>query len=64
MAITGLWSRWVFVVACVVFELIVIFGLARPQMKPHERAGWAVLWGVATAALAFCFYDLVAKPTL
>jgi hypothetical protein len=64
MAITGLWSVGVFVAACVVFELAVIFGLARPQMKPHERAGWAVLWGGATAALALCFYYLVAQPTL
>jgi hypothetical protein len=64
MAITGLWSVGVFVAACVVFELAVIFGVARPQMKPHERAGWAVLWGVTTAALAICFYHLVAKPTL
>jgi uncharacterized membrane protein (UPF0127 family) len=64
MAITGLWSRWVFIVACVVFELVVIFGLARPQMKPGERAGWAVLWGATTAVLALCFYELVAKTTL
>ena len=64
MAITGLWSVGVFVVACVVFELAVIFGLARPQMQRHERAGWALLWGAATAALALCFYYLVAKPTL
>ena len=64
MAITGLWSRWVFVAACVVFELVVIFGLARPQMQPGERAGWAVLWGATTAVLALCFYELVAKTTL
>jgi uncharacterized protein len=64
MAITGLWSVGVFVAACVVFELAVIFGVARPQMKRHERVGWAVLWSVTTAALAFCFYHLVAKPTL
>ena len=64
MAITGIWSVGVFVAACVVFELAVIFGVARPQMKPQERAGWAVLWGFATAALAVCFYYLVAKPTL
>jgi len=64
MAITGLWSAPVFVTACVVFELAVIFGVARPQMKPHERVGWALLWGFATAALAICFYHLVAKPTL
>jgi hypothetical protein len=64
MAITGIWSVGVFVAACVVFELAVIFGVARPQMKPHERAGWAVLWGSATAVMAVCFYYLVADPTL
>jgi uncharacterized protein len=64
MAITGLWSLAAFVIACVVFELAVIFGLARPQMKPIERAGWAALWGATTALLALAFYDLVAKPTL
>ena len=41
MAITGIWSVGMFVAACVVFELAVIFGLARPQMEPRERAaGW------------------------
>jgi Uncharacterized ACR, COG1430 len=64
MAITGLWSRGAFILACVVFELVVIFGLARPQMKPAERVGWAGLWGATTAVLAFCFYELVAKTTL
>ncbi|MEA2362374.1 MAG: uncharacterized protein QOD71_1519 [Thermoleophilaceae bacterium] len=64
MAITGIWSVGVFVAACVVFELAVIFGLARPQMEPRERAGWAVLWGGTTAGLALAFYYLVAQPTL
>src|SRR5215211_2567907 len=64
MAITGQWSVIPFVLACVVFELSVIFGLARPQMQPVERAGWAALWAGATAALAVCFYYLVADPTL
>jgi hypothetical protein len=64
MAITGKWSVGVFVAACVVFELAVIFGLARPQMKPVERAGWVGLWGAATAVLAVCFYYLVVEPTL
>jgi len=64
MAITDLWDVVPFVVACVVFELAVIFGVARPQMKPRERVGWAVLWGFTTAALAFAFYHLVASPTL
>ena len=64
MAITGLWSPLAFVLACVAFELIVIFGLARPQMRPIERIGWAALWTGATALLALAFYHLVAKPTL
>jgi hypothetical protein len=64
MAITGIWDVGVFVAACVVFELAVIFGLARPQMRPHERVGWVALWAAATAALAFAFYHLVASPTL
>ena len=59
-----LWSPGIFVAACVVFELVVIFGVARPQMKPLERVGWALLWGTLTALLALCFYYLVAEPTL
>ena len=35
----------IFVAACVVIELVLIFGIARPAMKPHEAAGWALLWG-------------------
>ena len=64
MAITGLWGLVPFVAACIVFELVVIFGLARPQMKPHERVGWVLLWSFTTGVLAVCFYELVAKPTL
>jgi len=64
MALTDKWSPGVFVGACVVFELLVIFGLARPQMKPMERVGWAALWGAATALMALAFYHLVANPTL
>jgi uncharacterized membrane protein (UPF0127 family) len=64
MAITGIWPVGIFVAACVVFELAVIFGLARPQMKPRERIGWVVLWGAATAILSLAFYYLVAQPTL
>jgi len=64
MAITGIWNVGVFVAACVVFELAVIFGLARPQMQPRERAGWVVLWGATTAVMALAFYYLVAEPTL
>ena len=64
MALTDLWGLVPFVLGCVVFELAVIFGVARPQMKPHERVGWAALWGATTAVMAVCFYYLVAKPTL
>jgi hypothetical protein len=64
MAITGLWGLVPFVLACVVFELAVIFGLARPQMQPQERLGWVLLWGATTAMMAVFFYELVAKPTL
>jgi uncharacterized protein len=64
MAITGLWGVVPFVAACVVFELAVIFGLARPQMKPQERVLWAVAWAAATGLLAVAFYYLVASPTL
>jgi uncharacterized protein len=64
MAITGLWDVVPFVLACVVFELAVIFGVARPQMEQRERVGWAVLWAGATAVLAFAFWHLVASPTL
>jgi uncharacterized membrane protein (UPF0127 family) len=64
MAITGIWNVGVFVAACVIFELGVIFGLARPQMTPRERIGWAAMWAFVTAVLAFCFWHLVASPTL
>jgi hypothetical protein len=64
MAITGIWNVGVFVAACVVFELAVIFGLARPQMQPRERVGWVVLWGATTAIMALVFFYLVAEPTL
>ena len=64
MAITGLWGVVPFVAACIIFELAVIFGLARPQMKPQERVGWAAAWTIATGVLALAFYYLVAEPTL
>jgi hypothetical protein len=64
MAITGLWGVVPFAAACVVFELAVIFGLARPQMLPRERLGWVLLWGATTAVMAVAFYYLVAEPTL
>ena len=64
MALTELWDWWVFVAACVVFELAVIFFIARPQMKPNERVMWAALWAATTGVMAVAFYYLVAEPTL
>jgi hypothetical protein len=64
MAITDLWSPWVFVPACVVFELFVILFIARPQMRARERLGWNLMWAAVTAAMALAFYYLVADPTL
>ncbi len=49
----------VFIVISVVLELALIFGLARPQMKPNERVGWALLWGFSAAALGAAFWELV-----
>lgn len=64
MALTDLWSAATFVLACVAFELVVIFALARPQMKALERVGWIGLWSGTTAAFALAFYYLVAETTL
>src|SRR4051794_38961024 len=64
MAFTGLWTWWAFVLAAVGVELILIFGIARPQMKRHEAAGWAALWSFGTGVLALCFFFLVANSTL
>lgn len=65
MAIVGeTWNVIIFIAAAVLVELILIFVFGRPQMKPRERVGWALLWGFTTAVLALCFYYLVAEPTL
>ena len=64
MALTDLWDVWVFVPACVVFEVFVILFIARPQMTPRERVGWNLLWAGTTAVMALAFYYLVAEPTL
>jgi hypothetical protein len=48
-----------FMAISIVLELVLIFGFARPQMKPRERVGWALLWGFSSAALAACFWELV-----
>ena len=62
--VTGKWSAGVFVVVSLVLELLLIFGIGRPQMKPHERVGWALLWGGMAAGLGACFYYLVVDPIL
>ena len=53
-----------FVALSVALELILIFGIGRPQMKPHERLGWALLWGTAAAFFGLCFYYLVVQAVL
>jgi uncharacterized membrane protein (UPF0127 family) len=64
MVFSEKWSVWVFLAASAAIELVLIFGLGRPQMKPLERVGWALLWGGTALALGACFYYLVADPTL
>jgi hypothetical protein len=64
MALTDLWGLLPFAAACVLLELALIFGIARPQMKPQERLGWALLWGFTAGMLGLAFYELVAKTTL
>ncbi len=63
-AFTGEFSFFLFVALCVVIELVLIFGLARPQMKPKERVGWALLWGFTAAALGAAFWELVFSQVL
>jgi len=53
-----------FVAASVVLELVLIFGLARPQMKPVERVQWSLLWGFSAAALGAAFWELVVVPVV
>ncbi|MGI8749877.1 MAG: hypothetical protein ACR2J6_04895 [Thermoleophilaceae bacterium] len=48
-----------FVGLSVVLELLLIFGLTRPQMKPVERVQWSVLWGFTAAAMGAAFWELV-----
>ncbi|HEX2097146.1 MAG TPA: hypothetical protein VHF50_07250 [Solirubrobacterales bacterium] len=63
-AFTGEFDIAIFLAASVVLELVLIFGIARPQMKPGERVGWALLWGFAALALGAAFYDLVFKTSV
>ncbi len=63
-AFTGEFSFFIFVVACVAIELLLIFGLARPAMKPIEKVGWALLWGTSAALLGAAFWALVFSTVL
>ena len=58
-AFTGEFDFLPFVLLSVVLELALIFGLARPQMQPHERLGWAALWGFTAAVMGAAFWELV-----
>lgn len=58
-AIIGGIAFVVFVAASIVLELLLIFGLTRPQMKPVERVQWALLWGFTAAAMGALFWELV-----
>jgi hypothetical protein len=63
-ALTSKLSLGLFVAISAAAELFLIFGLGRPQMKPHERVGWALLWGFGAAALGAAFWALVYDPVL
>lgn len=63
-AFTGEFGLPPFVVACVLIELLLIFGIARPAMKPKEAAGWALLWGFSAAVLGAAFWELVFSTVL
>jgi hypothetical protein len=63
-ALTEEFDLGIFVAASIVLELLLIFGLTRPQMKPLERVGWALLWGTAAAALGAAFWSLVFTQAL
>lgn len=48
-----------FVLISAAAELVLIFGIGRPQMKPMERVGWALLWGFTAGVLGAAFWSLV-----
>ena len=63
-AFTGQFAFLLFVALSVVLELLLIFGLTRPAMKPNEKVGWALLWGFTAAVLGAAFWELVFAPVL
>lgn len=48
-----------FVAISALAELVLIFGIGRPQMKPMERVGWGLLWAFTAAVLGAAFWSLV-----
>ncbi|MEA2273181.1 MAG: hypothetical protein QOI98_1889 [Solirubrobacteraceae bacterium] len=64
LALTDKIALWPFVGISVAAELFLIFGVARPQMKPIERVGWAALWAFSAAFFAYCFWELVVDTLL
>ncbi|MDQ3307816.1 MAG: hypothetical protein M3499_05605 [Actinomycetota bacterium] len=62
-AFTGEYPFLLFVGLSVVLELLLI-GSLRPAMKPHEQAGWMLLWGFTAAVLGAAFWELVFAPVL
>jgi hypothetical protein len=58
-ALAGDIGFWPFVGASALLELVLIFGVARPQMKANERVGWALLWGSGAAVMGAAFWELV-----
>jgi hypothetical protein len=63
-ALTERFGLGVFLLASVLLEWFFIFAVGRPQMKRHEAAAWALLWGTAAALFGLCFYYLVFKEVL
>ena len=63
-ALTQKFGVGVFLVASVLLELFFIFAVGRPQMKRHEAAAWALLWGTSAAFFGLCFYYLVFSEVL
>ncbi len=61
---TGQFAFLLFVALSVVLELLLIFGLTRPAMKPKEKVGWALLWGFTAAVLGAAFWELVFASVL
>jgi hypothetical protein len=63
-AVTEKFGVGVLLVASVLLELFFIFAVGRPQMKRHEAAAWALLWGTSAAFFGLCFYYLVFSEVL